>query len=75
MSFAAAIMLISFFAWGAVGMPIGFAMLASAFLYLLLKGPGNGLNRLAAFELGGKWMFEEIYARLFFILLQPRLKK
>jgi hypothetical protein len=44
-------------------------------LCLLLKSPRNGLNRLAAFELGGKWMFEEIYARLFFILLQPRLKK
>ncbi len=43
MSLAAAIMLISFFAWGAVGMPIGFAMLASAFLYLLVKGQDLGL--------------------------------
>ena len=44
MSLAAAIMLISFFAWGAVGMPIGFAMLASAFLYLLLKGQDLGTH-------------------------------
>ena len=43
MSFAAAIMLISFFAWGAIGMPIGFSMLASAFVYLLLKGQDLGL--------------------------------
>jgi tripartite ATP-independent transporter DctM subunit len=43
MSLAAAIMLISFFVWGAVGMPIGFAMLASAFLYLLVKGQDLGL--------------------------------
>ncbi|HXQ41484.1 MAG TPA: TRAP transporter large permease [Candidatus Udaeobacter sp.] len=43
MSLAAAIMLISFFVWGAVGMPIGFAMLASAFVYLLLKGQDLGL--------------------------------
>jgi len=38
MSFAAAVMLASFFLWGALGMPIGFAMLSSAFLYLMLRG-------------------------------------
>ena len=38
MTFAAAAMLASFFLWGALGMPIGFAMLSSAFLYLLLRG-------------------------------------
>src|SRR5579872_1588510 len=43
MSLAAAIMLICFFAWGAIGMPIGFAMLASAFVYLLVKGQDLGL--------------------------------
>ncbi len=43
MSFAAAMMLASFFVWGALGMPIGFAMLASAFFYLLLKGQDIGL--------------------------------
>lgn len=38
MTLAAAVMLASFFLWGALGMPIGFAMLSSAFLYLLLRG-------------------------------------
>jgi len=38
MSLAAAVMLASFFLWGALGMPIGFAMLSSAFLYLMLRG-------------------------------------
>jgi len=38
MSVAAAAMLASFFVWGAMGMPIGFAMLSSAFLYLMLRG-------------------------------------
>ncbi len=43
MSLAAAIMLISFFVWGALGMPIGFSMLCSAFVYLLLTGQDIGL--------------------------------
>ena len=43
MSFAAASMLMGFFVWSALGMPIGFSMLASAFLYLLLKGQDLGL--------------------------------
>src|SRR5260370_33349619 len=43
MSFAAALMLGSFFLWAAMGMPIGFSMLASAFLYLLLTGQDIGL--------------------------------
>jgi tripartite ATP-independent transporter DctM subunit len=43
MSLAAGVMLASFFLWGAIGMPIGFAMLASAFLYLLLRGQDIGL--------------------------------
>ncbi len=38
MTIAAAVMLGSFFVWGALGMPIGFAMLSSAFLYLMLRG-------------------------------------
>ena len=36
-------MLGSFFAWGAIGMPIGFSMLASAFLYLLVSHQDIGL--------------------------------
>src|ERR1043165_1023485 len=43
MTLAAVVMLASFFIWGALGMPIGFAMLASAFLYLLVKGQDIGL--------------------------------
>jgi tripartite ATP-independent transporter DctM subunit len=43
MSFPAALMLGSFFLWAAMGMPIGFAMLASAFLYLLASGQDIGL--------------------------------
>ncbi len=43
MSLPAAVMLASFFLWGAMGMPIGFAMLSSAFLYLLLRGQDIGL--------------------------------
>ncbi len=43
MSLPAAAMLASFFLWGAMGMPIGFAMLSSAFLYLLLRGQDIGL--------------------------------
>jgi len=43
MSLPAVAMLVCFFAWCAIGMPIGFAMLTSAFLYLLLKGQDMGL--------------------------------
>jgi tripartite ATP-independent transporter DctM subunit len=43
MSFSAILMLGSFFLWAAMGMPIGFAMLASAFLYLLTSGQDIGL--------------------------------
>ena len=43
MSLAAVAMLICFFVWCAIGMPIGFAMLTSAFLYLLLNGQDMGL--------------------------------
>ena len=43
MSLPAVAMLVCFFAWCAIGMPIGFAMLASAFLYLLLNGQDMGL--------------------------------
>src|SRR5262249_10266998 len=43
MTFAAAAMLATSFLLGALGMPIGFAMLCSAFLYLLLRGQDIGL--------------------------------
>jgi TRAP-type C4-dicarboxylate transport system permease small subunit len=43
MSLPAVAMLVCFFAWCAIGMPIGFAMLTSAFLYLLLNGQDMGL--------------------------------
>src|SRR5712692_6581149 len=43
MSLAAVAMLICFFAWCAIGMPVAFAMLSSAFVYLLIKGQDIGL--------------------------------
>ena len=43
MSLAAALMLILFFAWSAIGMPIGYAMIASAFVYLFLTGQDAAL--------------------------------
>src|SRR5262249_2836624 len=43
MSTAAILMLVCFFAWLAIGMPIAFSMLASAFLYLLLNHQDIGL--------------------------------
>jgi tripartite ATP-independent transporter DctM subunit len=52
MSFAAALMFVCFFGWATIGMPIGLAMIASGFLYLLLAGQDvgllaeQGLNRL-----------------------------
>jgi tripartite ATP-independent transporter DctM subunit len=44
-------MLLCFFCWAAMGMPIGFAMLTSGFLYLLLSGQDVGL--IAAQGLNG----------------------
>src|SRR5215470_12108630 len=38
MSLAAVLMFVGFFAWSAIGMPIGFAMLVSAFVYLFVAG-------------------------------------
>ncbi len=52
MSFAAGLMFVCFFGWAAIGMPIGLAMIASGFLYLLISGQDvgllaeQGLNRL-----------------------------
>jgi tripartite ATP-independent transporter DctM subunit len=52
MSFAATLMFVCFFGWAAIGMPIGLAMIASGFLYLLISGQDvgllaeQGLNRL-----------------------------
>jgi tripartite ATP-independent transporter DctM subunit len=51
MTIAAALMLGAFFVFGAMGMPIGFAMLSSSFLYLLFKGQDIGL--VAAQSLNG----------------------
>jgi tripartite ATP-independent transporter DctM subunit len=51
MTLAAALMLGAFFIFGALGMPIGFAMVASTFLYLLFKGQDIGL--VAAQALNG----------------------
>ncbi len=46
-------------------------------LCLLLKGLSDGFKRVAAFELSHEWVFrvDEVYPRLFFILLQGRPKK
>src|SRR5215470_14389459 len=43
MSTPAILMLVCFFAWSAIGMPIAFSMLASAFLYLLINHQDIGL--------------------------------
>ena len=43
MSLAAWVMFALFFGWSAIGMPIGFAMLASSFVYLFLNGGDIGL--------------------------------
>jgi len=66
MTLAAAVMLASFFLWGALGMPIGFAMLASAFLYLLLKGQDIGL--VASQSLNGLFRSFVLLAVPLFIL-------
>ena len=66
MTFAAVVMLASFFVWGALGMPIGFAMLASAFLYLLVKGQDIGL--VASQSLNGLFRSFVLLAVPLFIL-------
>jgi len=66
MTLAAMAMLASFFVWGALGMPIGFAMLASAFLYLLLKGQDIGL--VASQSLNGLFRSFVLLAVPLFIL-------
>ena len=66
MTLAAVAMLASFFVWGALGMPIGFAMLASAFLYLLLKGQDIGL--VASQSLNGLFRSFVLLAVPLFIL-------
>src|SRR5262245_35464833 len=43
MSLAAWVMFACFFGWCAIGMPIGFSMLASAFVYLFIKHQDIGL--------------------------------
>ena len=43
-------------------------------LCLLLNSLSDGLHGVAALELVGKWMLDEIDIRLLFILLQSRLK-
>jgi hypothetical protein len=43
-------------------------------LCLFLKSLSDGLNGVAEVELGREWMFEEIYPRLFFVLLQSTPK-
>ena len=43
MSFPTITMLVLFFAWSAIGMPIGYAMLSSAFVYLFLSHQDIGL--------------------------------
>jgi tripartite ATP-independent transporter DctM subunit len=43
MSFPTIAMLVLFFAWSAIGMPIGYAMLSSAFVYLFLSHQDIGL--------------------------------
>ena len=66
MTVAAVVMLASFFIWGALGMPIGFAMLCSAFLYLLLKGQDIGL--VASQSLNGLFRSFVLLAVPLFIL-------
>ena len=43
MSIAVALMLVLFMVTGAIGMPIGFAMIVSGFAYLLITGKDLGL--------------------------------
>ncbi|MFM9844054.1 MAG: TRAP transporter large permease [Dongiaceae bacterium] len=43
MSFPAIVMFVCFFGWCLLGMPIGFSMLASGFIYLFLAGKDVGL--------------------------------
>ena len=41
---------------------------------MLFKDICDGLDRITAFKLDGKWMSDEVYSGLDFILLQGRLK-
>lgn len=42
---------------------------------LLLKSLSDGLNSVAALELGREWVSDEVYPRHLFIFLQSSLKK
>ena len=66
MSFAAWVMFALFFGWCAIGMPIGFAMLASSFVYLFVKHQDIGL--VAAQSLNGLFRSFVLLAVPLFIL-------
>jgi tripartite ATP-independent transporter DctM subunit len=66
MSFAAWVMFVLFFGWCAIGMPIGFAMLASSFVYLFIKHQDIGL--VAAQSLNGLFRSFVLLAVPLFIL-------
>ncbi len=59
-------MLASFFIWGALGMPIGFAMLCSAFVYLIINHQDIGL--VASQSLNGLFRSFVLLAVPLFIL-------
>jgi len=65
-STAAIVMLASFFVWGALGMPIGFAMLCSAFVYLIINHQDIGL--VASQSLNGLFRSFVLLAVPLFIL-------
>ena len=66
MSLAAWVMFALFFGWCAIGMPIGFAMLASSFVYLFVKHQDIGL--VAAQSLNGLFRSFVLLAVPLFIL-------
>ena len=66
MTIAAIVMLASFFVWGALGMPIGFAMLCSAFVYLIINHQDIGL--VASQSLNGLFRSFVLLAVPLFIL-------
>jgi tripartite ATP-independent transporter DctM subunit len=66
MSLAAWVMFALFFGWCAIGMPIGFAMLASSFVYLFIKHQDIGL--VAAQSLNGLFRSFVLLAVPLFIL-------
>jgi tripartite ATP-independent transporter DctM subunit len=66
MSLAAWVMFACFFGWCAIGMPIGFAMLASTFVYLFVNGQDIGL--VAAQSLNGLFRSFVLLAVPLFIL-------